>query len=132
MREIRVSLPRGAELLFNALDDDPTPRMLSQDMLSILCPDGVSIDVGWYPAYDPTGEYAVTTLREGELDPVIEYEGRDVLKAVVVVERLAAQHCEQPVQSMSSAVCFDPIALMKDFVNTSGSQQFMGGRRAYA
>jgi hypothetical protein len=43
--------------------ESQNPIVLSEDLLEISLPSGKTIDVGWYPEHDPTGQYRVLLYR---------------------------------------------------------------------
>jgi hypothetical protein len=40
------------------------PSTLDQDVLQVVLPNDVTIDVGWYPSNDPDGRFRIVTYRD--------------------------------------------------------------------
>jgi hypothetical protein len=81
--------------------------LLTQDMLEVELPNGIIIDVGWYPEHDRNGEYAVIVF-EGHPDkPLSEpYYSKDPEEVIRRVESLAKESsrlAKSPVADGSTA-----------------------------
>jgi hypothetical protein len=60
MKTIKINC-FGAKILFNALYEDCPLDFLTEDLLAIKYPpDGIILNVGWYPKSDPNGQYNVS------------------------------------------------------------------------
>ena len=66
--------------------------LLTQDMLEVELPNGVIIDVGWYPEHDPNGEYGVVAF-QGHPDRAIgqPFYTRDPAAVIDKLEALARE-----------------------------------------
>lgn len=53
----------GARVKGVLYDEYPDPEYLDQDILQVSLPNGVTIDVGWYPESDPTGSFRIVVYR---------------------------------------------------------------------
>ncbi len=60
---IQLNLPPQAKVT-GALRSRTTVQNLLQDMLQIVLPDDIVIDVGWYPDWDPNGRYRVMVFQD--------------------------------------------------------------------
>jgi hypothetical protein len=70
-------------------DDLP---LLTQDMLEVELPNGVIIDVGWYPEHDPNGEYGIAVFQDHPDNPLQEaYYTKNLADAILAVESIAFQ-----------------------------------------
>lgn len=52
-------LPGSATVVFNSLYDDMPTVLLMSDIAAIRLAGGRWIDVGWWPQFDPRGEYHI-------------------------------------------------------------------------
>jgi len=88
----KLDLPPGSRVLFNHLDVDGADlAFLDTDLLAVLLPNGIVIDVGWYPAHDPGGAYAISVYRRTWENQLLNrpIETTDPKTAVAGVKRLA-------------------------------------------
>jgi hypothetical protein len=83
---LRDWLPPGSEsvaikgMLLRQYDLAEDLDLLDQDILELELPDGLKIDVGWFPENDPTGRFVIRVYRDAitrllrdpieEIDPV--------------------------------------------------------------
>lgn len=44
-----------------------------EDLVQLVLPTGDILDVGWYPANDPTGSFSVFVVRNGDWDDPVEH-----------------------------------------------------------
>lgn len=71
MNQIPPTLPASAILRFNSLYDQLSPRVLGQDIMLVTLPDGIEIDVGWYPVRDLNGSFCIRVYQH-ERDNLLE------------------------------------------------------------
>lgn len=69
MSRIQLLLPPEAKIT-GALRTRSNIHNLDQDMLQIELPGSVFIDVGWYPDWDPKGEYRLVVFRDTFDNPI--------------------------------------------------------------
>jgi len=50
-------------VLYNSLYDSLQPSVLTSDVLLVELPDGVFVDVGWYPERDPNGQFRICVFQ---------------------------------------------------------------------
>lgn len=88
---ISLTLPEGA-ILHGALYASQDRTYLAQDILEIELANGVMIDVGWIPPWDPNGEYMVAVFR-GDWDTKLSepFYSTNVHEVAATVESLARQ-----------------------------------------
>lgn len=98
MKQISLKLPDDA-IVRGALYDTMDPLFLVQDILDVVLPDGVIIDVGWYPESDPSGEYRITVYQDTWQNKLLAQPIRvhDANSVAAEVSRLAFQHSRQVV-----------------------------------
>lgn len=84
---IRVfpNLPDGCDVSGHIYWDD-NPRVMGEDMLDVLLPNGILISCGWYPEGNPAGSYRITAS-EG-FDERRRVETKSVTEARMIVEQL--------------------------------------------
>ncbi len=64
--------------------------LLTQDMLEVELPNGVIIDVGWYPEHDPNGEYGIAVFQDHPDKPLEKpIYTKNLTDAIVAVETIA-------------------------------------------
>lgn len=76
---------------------------LEEDLLLVEFPTGVSVDVGWYPGWQPQGEFGVT-LRDVKhnWDPFVEKRCRSIPELQRIIEEfvnIARNHPPAPAAS---------------------------------
>lgn len=70
---------------------------LKEDLAQISYPDGVTLDIGWYPSFAPDGEFVVVVVKGADWEhPVFRGRARTldqlrscITEAVTVADRLA-------------------------------------------
>lgn len=63
MSPFNLLLPPGSIAIGELLQDySQCPRRLSQDILQIKLPKGQTIDVGWWPRFDPNGKFQIVVF----------------------------------------------------------------------
>ena len=70
MKQLQISVPYEGAVVQGALFADQDGTDLDQDVLQIALPNGLFIDVGWYPCNDPNGRFKIVTYRESYRTPV--------------------------------------------------------------
>lgn len=85
---IEISVP-GGEVLYNALDENPSPETLGQDIVAIRLQDGTFIDVSWYPQFDPNGAYTVAHISADWEHRLSELRTRQIAKVVEAIQLMA-------------------------------------------
>ncbi len=86
-----LHLPRQAKVT-GALRTRDNVRNLVQDMLQIEL-GNVVIDVGWYPDWNPNGEYRVTVFRDSYSDPIEpQLRTRDVTQVSDAIYRYVEKY----------------------------------------
>lgn len=93
MRSITPKFPKDFEVI-GFIYSDSEPRNLGEDMLEVVLPNGILVDVGWYPEGDPQGRYRVSVTYGLELlgKPYLTTDPDD---AAAAAEGLALRHCGQ-------------------------------------
>ena len=91
MNLLEIKVPAGSHVS-SYLYDSKTPQYLLQDLVVVELPNGIVIDAGWYPEYDPNGRYVVRVYSPGRLEQI----GRaryytDPLQVHFVLEELAQE-----------------------------------------
>ena len=52
---------------------------LKEDLAQIVFPDNIVLDVGWYPSFDPNGEFIVFVVRDADWDePLFRATAKDI------------------------------------------------------
>ncbi|WP_240907365.1 hypothetical protein [Paludisphaera rhizosphaerae] len=52
---------------------------LKEDLAQIAFPGGTILDLGWYPSFDPQGEFKVTVVQNGDWErPVLQVGAKDL------------------------------------------------------
>jgi hypothetical protein len=95
MSLFQFSTPKNTKILFNQFHDDQIREHLSEDLLAIELPNGVFIDVGWYPARTKTGSYLVAVYQgewENPLEPA--YRTKDANDAARVVREMLDKYAK--------------------------------------
>jgi hypothetical protein len=59
LKQIIVDIP-GSKVTYNYLYEDMPVDWREEDLLFVKLPNGYVIDVGWYPACDPAGQFKIT------------------------------------------------------------------------
>jgi hypothetical protein len=96
MTPIPLTLPKGAAVFGEILNSyAECPRRLSQDIMQVRLANGVGIDVGWLPGYDPAGRFVISVY-EGDfdnqlIDPIDAATPSD---AALTVQRLAHEYSD--------------------------------------
>jgi hypothetical protein len=98
MNPLNLTVPRGAQVVYNSLYAEKLTQLLVPDILLVALPNDIFIDVGWYPEHDLTGEYCIRTYR-GEWGNWLHQPIRTPNPQTVAdhVEHLAAKHFQQPI-----------------------------------
>lgn len=53
-------------------------EQLKEDLVQIEYPNGVLLDIGWYPSFDPSGEFIVSVIRNGNWElPLFRAAAKD-------------------------------------------------------
>ena len=86
MITIPLNLDPECELI-GALCESDDPRELSQDMLEIHLPSGISIEAGWVPEADPDGAYEL--LLCCGLEVKLKMTKSSAMEAKLAIEELA-------------------------------------------
>ena len=73
---------------------------LSQDMIEVHLPSGLSIEAGWVPENDPSGDYEVLLCRG--LHVVHEVKKKTAMEAKFVIEGLAGSYYGNVLQTDDS------------------------------
>jgi len=96
MNPLKLTVPRGAQVVYNSLYAEKLPLLLVPDIILVSLPNDIFIDVGWYPEHDLTGEYCIRTYK-GEWGNWLDQPIRTTNPQTVAdnVERLAAKHSQQ-------------------------------------
>jgi hypothetical protein len=88
MIRIEPVVPPGCKLS-GYLYDDPDKRILGEDMVEVLLPNGILVSAGWYPESSPQGKYRVLAtegfdyLRDESTDDL--YVAKEFVEAFVRV-----------------------------------------------
>ena len=91
MKEIPIAIPPSLQCkVTGSLVESQNYDDLSQDMLEVITPSGVLIDVGWVPEFSPEGRYLVT-VSQGMHEITAPMQTASVHAAAQIVESLARQ-----------------------------------------
>ncbi len=97
MTAIDLGLPADVVVkgqLFHTYDLD----YLLQDILEIDLPNGLSIDLGWFPECDPSGSFRVVVFKEFWKNQLREpFETRSISEAVDEIRRLVPEYSQAAV-----------------------------------
>jgi len=97
MNAINVPITVPGCRIKGMLCDSYPPEDLDQDILQVSLPNGITVDVGWYPDGDPDGEFKVVVYRKYWSNqlcaPFVTRGPREVAKAV---EKLVVQYSKWP------------------------------------
>ena len=97
MNRIPISIPVPGAQVTGELYDAYAPEDLDQDLLQVALPNGLVIDVGWYPGGDSSGAFKVVVYRDYWRNqiapPVITTNPHEAADAVV---RLAREQSQVP------------------------------------
>jgi hypothetical protein len=116
MTRVPLDLPPGS-VVTGALRTRAEVRNLVEDMVQIELDSGVVIDVGWYPDWNPNGEYRMVVFRESFDRPIIPvFRSRDVRRVKRAIASAASRYGapKPPIQTMA----YMPIQLNPLFVGT--------------
>jgi hypothetical protein len=100
MNQIQINL-RGTETIYNYLYQDMPIEWREEDLLLVKLPDGDFIDVGWYPACDPTGWFKITLTNSTHDKEIKVIRVRDVDQVEHAVETLFRRWKGRTVQPTS-------------------------------
>jgi hypothetical protein len=92
MSYVNLNLPTQAKVL-GALRKTDVLHDLNEDMLQIELPGDVFVDVGWYPDWDPNGEYRLKVFHDtvdSQLEP--QFCSRDVNAVEATIYYLVAKY----------------------------------------
>lgn len=94
MATIELRLPAGAIVrgeLPPAMDLD----YLAEDILQVELPNGVIVDLGWLPAWDPSGSFVVSVYRHNWQNQLRDqYFAQDIDDAAQALQRFAAEYSQ--------------------------------------
>ncbi len=110
---MKLSLPPTARVVGELWDDyTEAPELLDEDILLVSLPNGIAIDVGWTPSFDPRGNFKITVFR-GEWgnnlqQPIVETHPQTVAS---LVSGLAWYYRQlRPVGSVSNTESFNTVS----------------------
>lgn len=90
MKPLEPKVPPGSKVIINALYSSGDSAQLTDDLYLVKLPNGVRIDVGWFPECDPSGQYEICAYRDDFDDRVAgPFAARNAIEAVKMVEELA-------------------------------------------
>jgi hypothetical protein len=87
MKQLEFNIP-DAVITYNYLYEQMPVDWREEDLLFVRLPNGCVIDVGWYPACDPTGRFKVA-LSDSAQNPIDTIRVLDLDQVVRAVEGLA-------------------------------------------
>jgi hypothetical protein len=88
---VEVVIPGAKQVVGRLTDDLSETSLLDQDILEVQMPDGLTIDVGWFPEYDANGAFEIRVYRDYMGNHVAgPWQSRDAHEALRIVKRLAA------------------------------------------
>jgi hypothetical protein len=118
MNVVTPRLPEGCRELFNALYPSRDPQLLTDDLYAAELPDGIFINVGWFPESDPAGAYEICVYL-GEFDNLIlkPIETDDLNQVVRRIEKIAADFAKG-IESVPAATS-SPVHPQTGLVSTS-------------
>lgn len=91
MNKIDLTLPPEAVTigeLYDTMDRD----FLTEDIVQVSLPNGIHVDVGWYPDLDPSGSFHVVVFRDTWENRLMESTTRDPQEVKRLVEEYVAQY----------------------------------------
>ncbi|OGQ82488.1 MAG: hypothetical protein A3F90_08865 [Deltaproteobacteria bacterium RIFCSPLOWO2_12_FULL_60_19] len=116
--KVELHLPENV-VVKGALYTTTDPAYLVQDMLEIDLPNGITIDVGWYPESDPAGSFQVVVFRDHWDNQLREpFETKSIEDVTREVKRLAEEYQNRTVTlpcSATSISSFKPPQSEKGF-----------------
>lgn len=65
---------KGGRITYNewhidlSLPPEQQPQHLSEDLLQVVYPKGLLLDLGWYPEGDPAGQFVLCVIQNGRWD----------------------------------------------------------------
>ncbi len=79
--------------------------LLDQDLLEIVLPNGMKIDVGWFPENDPSGRFVVRVYRKYRTQPVrAPIEANRPIEVAATLANLVKQYCSPSAASETNPV----------------------------
>jgi hypothetical protein len=107
---VRIVVP-GAQVSWNSLHHTSDPRYLTQDLLLVELPNGLFIDVSWFPEHDPRGAYHVTLCQGSWESQVRTWETPSLSEVILLVQSVAQYFKEPPMNRSCSSVKYEEYAL---------------------
>lgn len=94
---IPIAFPDGTNVVGEILRSyEGREERLSQDILQAALPNGIVVDVGWLPRFDPSGMFRIVVIRGEDWDtPLYGVDIRNPLVAAEVVEDSAFLFAKQ-------------------------------------
>jgi len=69
MTTVPLDLPKGV-VVKGVLLREYLLEHMDQDIIEVDLPNGLTIDVGWFPEYDPRGQFRIVVYRDFRTNPV--------------------------------------------------------------
>jgi hypothetical protein len=102
VKKLSFDIPE-AVITYNYLCDPMPVEWREADLLFVKLPNGNTIDVGWYPACDPTGRFKIT-LSDSVQNQIDVFKVSDIDQLVGAVEGLALRSRQSSNRVASSSV----------------------------
>lgn len=109
-KELDLKLPPGAKVVGHLYDDTGITHF-SEDLLCVTLRNDVSIDVGWYPDEDPSGEFRIHIFRGNWCNTISpNFHTKIVAEVISFVERKAFDLHKFATASLCCGQCKEHIA----------------------
>lgn len=102
MKQLGFNIP-NAVVTYNYLYETMPVELREQDLLFVRLPNENVIDVGWYPACDPNGQFKIT-LSDSAQNQIDVFRVSDINQLVRIVEGLALRSTQSSNRVASSSV----------------------------
>lgn len=122
---LQPRMPAGSRVVWNCLYEPAALESLTDSLYLVVLPNGISIDVGWYPELDPTGAYEICVYRgefENQLVPPMEV--RDTKELIDLLVRTARDFQTVNKTSASGETIIDRAAFLQNRGSSASSYSF--------
>jgi hypothetical protein len=102
VKKLSFEIP-GAVITYNYLCDQMPVEWRESDLLFVKLPNGNTIDVGWYPACDPTGRFKIT-LSDSVQNQIDVSRVSDIDQLVGIIEGMALRSRQSSNRVASTSV----------------------------
>jgi hypothetical protein len=117
MKQMSINIP-DAQISYNYLYETMPIDWREEDLLFVKLPSSYVIDVGWYPACDPSGRFKIT-LSDSAQNQIDAKSVFDIDEVVVAVENLADYAKRIGVPPKVTSMDAKPYIVLFDTTNSS-------------